>query len=160
MIPDSMPALYALSGIRLTIISGPEYHRQSIYQLLIYPMLIEQSHPMTNESSPLTPAELQILLSLADGEQHGYGIMQEVAGRTDGRTKIGPGTLYGTIKRLLAAGMIVESARRPDPRLDDQRRRYYRITAAGKRALAEEIRAMADIVALARKRRILAASAL
>ncbi|HEX4794036.1 MAG TPA: helix-turn-helix transcriptional regulator [Humisphaera sp.] len=115
---------------------------------------------MTNESSPLTPAELQILLSLADGEQHGYGIMQEVAGRTDGRTKIGPGTLYGTIKRLLAAGMIVESARRPDPRLDDQRRRYYRITAAGKRALAEEIRAMADIVALARKRRILAASAL
>src|SRR5947209_755703 len=98
---DSMPALYALSGIRLTIISKREYHRPSIYQLLIYPTPIEQGRPMIDESLPLTPAELQILLSLADGEQHGYGIMQEVAGRTDGRTKIGPGTLYGTIKRLL-----------------------------------------------------------
>jgi len=111
---------------------------------------------MTNESPPLTPAELHILLSLAEGEQHGYGIMQEVAERTDGRMKLGPGTLYGTIKRLLAAGLIVESARRPDTTLDDQRRRYYRLTAAGKRSLAEEIRAMADIVALARQRRVLA----
>ena len=109
---------------------------------------------MADEAIPLTPAELHILLGLAEGEQHGYGIMQEVSQRTDGRTKIGPGTLYGTIKRLLAAGMIVESARRPDPKLDDQRRRYYRLTAIGKRGLAEEIRAMADIVALARRRRI------
>jgi len=113
---------------------------------------------MADEAIPLTPAELHILLSLADGEQHGYGIMQEVSQRTDGRTKIGPGTLYGTIKRLLAAGMIVESARRPDPKLDDQRRRYYRLTAAGKRALTEEIRAMADIVALARRRKVVAAA--
>ena len=79
---------------------------------------------------PLTPAVFHVLLALADGERHGYAIMQEVAESTGGRMKMGPGTLYGTIKRLLEARMIEESDERPDPDLDDERRRYYRLTAA------------------------------
>ena len=77
---------------------------------------------------PLTPAVFHVLLALADGERHGYAIMQEVAENTGGQIKMGPGTLYGTIKRLLAARMIEESDERPDPELDDERRRYYRLT--------------------------------
>ena len=79
---------------------------------------------------PLTPAVFHVLLALADGERHGYAIMQEVAENTGGRIKMGPGTLYGTIKRLLEARMIEESDERPDPDLDDERRRYYRLTGA------------------------------
>src|ERR671932_1479007 len=82
---------------------------------------------------PLTPAVLHILLALADGERHGYGIMREVEGRTGGETRLGPGTLYGSIKRMLADGLIEESDERPDPEMDDQRRRYYRITDFGRR---------------------------
>ena len=76
---------------------------------------------------PLTPAVFNILLALADGEKHGYAIMQEVETNTDGQVKMGPGTLYGSIKRMLASGMIEESGERPDPEMDDQRRRYYRL---------------------------------
>ena len=70
-------------------------------------------------TQPLTPAVFHILLSLADGERHGYGIMQEVAAMTERQVRMGPGTLYGSIKRLLRAGMIVESDERPDPAIDD-----------------------------------------
>lgn len=104
---------------------------------------------------PLKPAVFQILLALADGERHGYGIMQEVAARTDGAIRLGPGTLYGAIKRLLADGLIVESAERPDPALDDERRRYYRLTEVGRRAAGAEARRLAQLVGVARAKRLL-----
>src|ERR1041385_4892250 len=87
---------------------------------------------------PLTPAVFHVLLALADGERHGYAIMQEVAEHTDGKMKMGPGTLYGTIKRLLEAKLIEESDERPDPKLDDERRRYYRLTGLGERVVKAE----------------------
>jgi DNA-binding PadR family transcriptional regulator len=104
---------------------------------------------------PLTPAVFHILLALADGERHGYGIMQEVAARTDGKMRLGPGTLYGTIKRLLSAGLIAESGARPDPALDDERRRYYRLTEFGQRVAAAEAQRLAQLVHLAQDKRLL-----
>jgi DNA-binding PadR family transcriptional regulator len=107
---------------------------------------------------PLTPAVFHVLLALAGGERHGYAIMQEVVESTEGRIKMGPGTLYGTIKRLLEARLIEESAERPDPRLDNERRRYYRLTAVGEQVLKAEARRYAGIVALARGKRLLGGS--
>ena len=80
---------------------------------------------------PLTPAVFHIPLTLADGEAHGYAIMQEVARRSGGTLRLGPGTLYGAVSRLLQDGVIEESEERPDPGMDDTRRRYYRLTAGG-----------------------------
>jgi DNA-binding PadR family transcriptional regulator len=107
------------------------------------------------EIPPLTPAVFHVLLALADGERHGYAIMQEVAESTGGGIKMGPGTLYGTIKRLLEARMIEESDQRPDPDLDDERRRYYRLTALGQRAVRAEALRYADMVAVARRKRLI-----
>ncbi len=104
---------------------------------------------------PLTPAVLHILLSLADGERHGYGIMREVEGRTGGETRLGPGTLYGSIKRMLADGLIEESDDRPDPELDDERRRYYRLTDFGRRVAGAEAERLAGLVGTARRKKIL-----
>src|SRR5215470_15382090 len=87
---------------------------------------------------PLTPAVFHVLLALVEGERHGYAIMQEVAESTQGQIKMGPGTLYGTIKRLLEARLIEESDRRPDPELDDERRRYYRLTGLGEQVVKAE----------------------
>lgn len=105
---------------------------------------------------PLTPAVFHILLALADGEKHGYAIMQEVEEVTEGRVHMGPGTLYGSIKRMLAAGLIEESDDRPDPTLDDERRRYYRQTGLGRKVLREETERMAEMTALARRKHVLA----
>jgi len=88
---------------------------------------------------PLTPAVSHILLSLADGEKHGYAIMREVEDMTDGHITMGPGTLYGSIKRMLGAGLVEETEQRPDPELDDQRRRYYRLTGLGEKVLSAEM---------------------
>jgi len=109
---------------------------------------------------PLTPAVFHVLLALAGGERHGYAIMQEVAAGTEGRIKMGPGTLYGTLKRLLAAKLIEESDERPDPQLDDERRRYYRLTAVGEEVARAEARRYADIVALARGKKLIGKAAL
>ena len=98
------------------------------------------------EMLPLTPAVLNILLALADEERHGYGIMQEVEARTEGETRLGPGTLYGSIKRMLADGLIEESDERPDPGMDDQRRRYYRITGFGVKVAGAEAGRLASLV--------------
>src|ERR1700730_14017132 len=84
---------------------------------------------------PLTPAVFHILLALADEERHGYGIMLDVAEQTGGGLELGPGTLYGCLKRMLAAGLVEESDERPDPSLDDQRRRYYRMTGLGQQVV-------------------------
>jgi DNA-binding PadR family transcriptional regulator len=103
---------------------------------------------------PLTPAVFHILLALADGDKHGYAIMKDVENQTAGRLKLGPGTLYGTIKRLLAAGLIVEVDERPDPELDDERRRYYRLTALGRRLASEENQRLTQAVKVARLKRL------
>lgn len=89
-------------------------------------------------STPLTPAEFQVLVSLADGDKHGYAIGKEVAARTDGEVQLRAATLYTVIKRLLDNGFIDESAARPDPEADDERRRYYRLTARGRKAAESE----------------------
>ncbi len=107
---------------------------------------------------PLTPAVFHVLLALADGERHGYAIMQSVAETTDGRVSMGPGTLYGTIKRLLESRLIEESDARPDPELDDERRRYYRLSALGQRVAAAESHRYAGLVRVARARGLLATS--
>ena len=101
---------------------------------------------------PLTPAVFHILLALGEGELHGYAIMQEVLANSDGRLRMGPGTLYGTIKRLLTDRLIEESGERPDPKLDDERRRYYRLTDLGARVVAAEVRRMSDLVKVARRK--------
>jgi DNA-binding PadR family transcriptional regulator len=104
---------------------------------------------------PLTPAVLHILLALADEERHGYGIMKEVEGRTGGEVRLGPGTLYGSIKRMLADGLIEESDERPDLELDDQRRRYYRITDFGKRVAGAEAGRLAGLVRTAQRKKLI-----
>lgn len=103
----------------------------------------------------LTPAVFHILLALADDERHGYGIMREIAQRTEGEVTLGPGTLYGTIKRLLADGLIEESGERPDPKIDDERRRYYRLTTPGRRAASAEARRLAQLVRVSRRKHLL-----
>jgi len=104
---------------------------------------------------PLRPAVFHILLALSDGDLHGYGIMQEVAEHTEGQIKLGPGTLYGAIKRLLSDRLIVEADERPDPELDDERRRYYRLTDFGQRVLKAEVRRISRMVAVAQRKRLI-----
>ena len=104
---------------------------------------------------PLTPAVFHILLALADKERHGYGIMQEVAFRTDGKLRMGPGTLYGSIKRMIADGLITESGERPDPSLDDERRRYYRLTSFGQRVAQAEAQRLAQLLHVAQIKHLL-----
>ncbi len=104
---------------------------------------------------PLTPAVFHILLTLSDGEKHGYAIMQEVAESTDRRINMGPGTLYGTIKRLLESGLIEESDHRPAAKEDDERRRYYRLTGLGQRVLEAEASRYNKLAKLARRKCLL-----
>jgi DNA-binding PadR family transcriptional regulator len=113
--------------------------------------------PDLDELLPLTTAVFHILLSLADQERHGYGIMQEVEAMTEGRVRMGPGTLYGTIKRMLAANLIEESDERPDPGQDDERRRYYRLSARGQRVLNAETQRLSDLVQVAQSKQAVAA---
>ena len=101
---------------------------------------------------PLTPVALNVLLALADGERHGYGIMLEVRERTGGKVRLGPGTLYGAIKRLKEGGVIEESGERPDPEADDERRRYYRLTGFGGEVLAAEVERLDGLVRAARRK--------
>ena len=104
---------------------------------------------------PLQPAAFHILLALSAGERHGYAIMSDVAELSDGALRIGPGTLYGSIKRLVADGLIEESAHRPDPALDDQRRRYYRLTGAGRAAVSAEAARLARLTTVAAERNLI-----
>lgn len=106
---------------------------------------------------PLRAVAFQILLSLADGERHGYGITQDIASRTSARMRLEPGNLYRSLKAMLDDGLIEESDRRPAPDLDDARRRYYRITTLGRRAAVAETARLADVVAEARAKKWLRA---
>jgi len=117
------------------------------------------SSPLPEGNLPMTPAMFNILLALADGEKHGYAIMLEVEANTDGSVKMGPGTLYGSIKRMLTSGLIEESDERPDPALDDERRRYYRLSGLGQRALRLEAERLEGQVRLARFKQVLSGSA-
>ena len=102
---------------------------------------------------PLHTNWFHILLSLVGSEQHGYGIMQEVLQRTDGAVHLWPAALYGSLKRLIAGGLIEESEERPAPELDDARRRYYKLTRLGKRVLDLECERLEELVRMAQKRR-------
>jgi DNA-binding PadR family transcriptional regulator len=95
---------------------------------------------------PLPSAALHILVALMPGEKHGYAIMRDVEDVSDGSVRMGPGTLYGSIKRMLADGLIEETAERPDPELDDQRRRYYRLTGLGERVCRLELQRLEALV--------------
>ena len=108
---------------------------------------------------PLTPVVLHILLALVDARpgKHGYAIAREVEELTDDRIRMGPGTLYGSIQRMLDAGFIEESARRARAADDDERRRYYRLTPFGRRVLELEVSRLAEVVAIARRKQLLRA---
>jgi DNA-binding PadR family transcriptional regulator len=111
--------------------------------------------PNPNDHLPLTPPVFHILLALANEERHGYGIMHDVAWQTHDTLLLGPGTLYGCLKRMLAAGLVEESDERPDPVLDDSRRRYYRMTPLGQQVVRAEAERLASAVNAARMRRLL-----
>jgi len=115
---------------------------------------MRKNSPAPETFLPLTPAIAHILLALADQDRHGYAIMQEVERLTDGAARMGPGTLYGTIKRMIASGLLEEADERPDPELDDERRRYYRATALGRAVLAAETARMATLLGAARAKRV------
>lgn len=104
---------------------------------------------------PLSPAVFHILLALTAGERHGYGIMQETARTSDGKVTLGPGTLYRSLRRLLADGLIEESDERPVPELDDERRHYYRLTPFGLQVARAEAQRLASLVRIAQSQHLL-----
>ncbi len=99
--------------------------------------------------APLSPAVLHILLALSTGERHGYGIMKQVEADSQGKVNMGPGTLYGSMARMMEAGLIRESSKRVDPEMDDERRIYYELTAAGRESLEAELGRYRGVVAVA-----------
>jgi DNA-binding PadR family transcriptional regulator len=101
---------------------------------------------------PLTPAMLQVLLALADGEKHGYAIIKEVARRTGGKVVLRAGTLYAVIRRFVEDGLLEESDERPDPALDDERRRYYRLAERGRAVAVQELDRLAETLAQGRSK--------
>jgi len=111
------------------------------------------STPNPEERVPLTPAVFHILLSLADGERHGYSIMRDVSSQTQGKLRLGPATLYRSIKHLVEDGLIEESDIRPDPALDDERRHYYRLTELGRQVVVAEVQRLEEALRVARTRR-------
>jgi len=114
-----------------------------------------EKSPSPQNLLPLTAPVFHILLALADEERHGYGIMQDVARQTDDALQLGPGTLYGCLKRMLAAKLVEESDERPDPELDDQRRRYYRMTPFGRQVVQAEAKRLSDAVMAAQSKFVL-----
>ena len=116
-----------------------------------------QSTPDPRDLLPLSPAVFGILLALADEDLHGYAIMQRVGARADGSPRIGPGTLYSAIRRLLADGLVEESTNRPAAEHDDERRRYYRLTGFGRRVAGAEAARLEGLVRHARRSRLLPA---
>lgn len=108
-----------------------------------------------NPNQPLTPAVFHILLALSGGARHGYGIMKQVESDSQGKVSMGPGTLYGSLKRMLDAGLVESSHKWIDPELDDERRIYYQITALGAQALAAELARYQHLVRLAQERDLL-----
>ena len=104
---------------------------------------------------PLTPGMFQVLIALADGEKHGYAIIKEVARRTAGEVALSAGTLYTIVRRFVQEGVIAESAERPDPALDDERRRYYRLTDFGRKVARAEAARMETALGMARAKKLI-----
>jgi DNA-binding PadR family transcriptional regulator len=104
---------------------------------------------------PLTPAMFQVLIALADGEKHGYAILKEVSRRTDGEVTLSAGTLYAIIRRFVQEGIISEAAERPDPALDDERRRYYGLTEFGRAVARAEAARMEGVLDMARAKHLI-----
>ncbi len=117
-------------------------------------MVRSRDDAMRESQEPLTPALFHVLLALADGEKHGYAILKEVALRTDGKVRLSAGTLYGIIKRLNEEGWIAESSNRPAAGLDDERRRYYRLTEDGRRVAVIEARRLEELLGMARSKKL------
>lgn len=111
--------------------------------------------PTTAPNAPLTPAVFHILLALSSGERHGYGIMKQIEVDTQGKVTMGPGTLYGSLRRMLDAGLVRESDKRVDPAMDDQRRIYYQVTNLGSQALGAELERYRHILTVAQQRNLL-----
>ena len=109
---------------------------------------------IANPNPPLTPAVFHILLALSSGERHGYGIMKQVEADSQGNVSMGAGTLYGSLKRMLDAGLVKESDKCVDPEMDDERRIYYQITGVGEKALAAELDRYKRIVTLAQEKKL------
>jgi DNA-binding PadR family transcriptional regulator len=118
------------------------------------PVTRSASTPDPRSLLPLTTPVFHMLLALADGERHGYAIMREVQERSGGAVRLGPGTLYGAIKRMLEQGVVAETSERPDPTEDDERRRYYRLTPLGHRVLSAEADRLEELVRAARSKRL------
>lgn len=116
---------------------------------------MESTHQYPKSFLPLTPAVFHILLALADEDRHGYGIMKEVELRTEGRMQLKPGTLYQAIKRLLDSGLIEQTDERPDDEINDERRRYYRLSGNGRTVMTAEAERLERLVAMARSKQIL-----
>jgi len=119
------------------------------------PRPMRTKEPPPSDFLPLTPAVLHILLALADGDQHGYAIAQTVEELTGGTVRMGPGTLYGSIGRMVANGLLEESSRGRGRVAEDERRRFYRMTALGRRVLESEMERLDRVVALARAKNVL-----
>ncbi len=113
-----------------------------------------ESGPTPSDLLPLPVSQLHILLALTTGDKHGYAIMKEIEAFTGEAVRMGPGTLYGAVKQMLKAGLIEESSERPDPDLDDERRRYYRLTGLGRQALDAEVVRMEHLTQTARKKQM------
>ena len=129
----------------VTDISGTDTHT----------LAMRTKEPPPSDFLPLTPAVLHILLALADGDQHGYAIAQTVEELTGGTVRMGPGTLYGSIGRMVASGLLEESSRGRGRIAGDERRRFYRMTTLGRRVLESEMERLDRVVALARAKNVL-----
>ena len=123
--------------------------------IVVYRYIVHRSYMPKRKLDPLPSAAFQILLSLVGEDLHGYGIMRQVASQTGGRMRLGPGTLYSSIQALLEAKYIEEIDLREDPKLGDERRRYYRLTAAGRKLARAEAERLADLLRVARAKKIL-----
>ena len=133
----------------------PIYEDIKILPLDIYPLRIYIGFMEKKKNNkPLTPAVLHILLALSTKERHGYGIMKQVESDSQRKVNMGPGTLYGSLGRMIESGLIRESDKRIDPELDDERRIYYRITGLGQKALAAELERYREVTAVARQKRL------
>jgi DNA-binding PadR family transcriptional regulator len=131
----------------------------TVYVRNAYILAAHMDQPRIERFLPLTPIAFEILLALAEGEQHGYSIMREVSRRSGGAVVLHPGTLYRSLARLLEAGLIAELDERPDPEHDDERRRYYELTALGVAVARAEAERLASQVSAARQRKLLKARA-
>jgi DNA-binding PadR family transcriptional regulator len=148
---EAAAATFSRKTSKLNIWSAP----MRVYPLAIYPPQIYTRSMANNQANaPLTPAVLHILLALSTQERHGYGIMKQVESDSQGKVKMGPGTLYGSLGRMIDAGLIRESNKKVDPQTDDERRVYYKITALGQKALAAELERYRAVVAVAKQKRL------